>query len=493
MTIGLVIAITFNLHAQRIGDVFGKAKKMIDKVTPDPWKPGSSITTSIKDTLFGFDWIDQEFVDGDEPDSIREWSLAPGHYKATVRSYCLHAGAYAPTKGDGYQIAKLKGTRSRLVHDILERSAAHTDIQQHDVQTLIWGIESGSKFSNYGSDFQLRVKPLLTAKDIASMEFDVKDAVDKMAPEEVKEMSQTYTTLRGKMQSGQMKYDEIEAVAVKTGVPPLGIGSKVIHTGVWSYIGDGFYLKARPQSYPTTDIELYRPANLTITKDSKDRVNSWAYNGYKVEITYDDAPGSDVIQANGRSIPVWKIRSYTLTGPDAGQRLVVPAEEWYFREPMDKIAVIMKDDHTTAAVQRKDGPAAVEDAFPYSGITWEQVQARYAQTRDWVKKINEYEGYAKEVQDIDKQTTLDEYVDQARIDKNIYDGLKAATNPINKKGQSTWIRKNLKMTMDLAFDAICKLAGKCDDNTAHVPDLPSNPAQPGNTSAQRIGLSNYVK
>jgi|GEM_PF-3467639 len=58
-----------------------------------------------------------------------------------------------------------------------------------------------------------------------------------------------------------------------------------------------------------------------------------------------------------------------------------------------------------------------------------------------------------------------------------------------------WIRDHLSMVMDFYFYSICKLRGDdCQsDDEPRKPGLPDYVAQPGNTNAQRLGLSEFKK
>ncbi len=42
----------------------------------------------------------------------------------------------------------------------MERSVTHPEIQQQDIQQLIWGVEAYTPFQEYPSGFQDRVRPL---------------------------------------------------------------------------------------------------------------------------------------------------------------------------------------------------------------------------------------------------------------------------------------------------------------------------------------------
>ena len=485
------------------GGILGKIKKATENINLNNFKPGTAITTSMADTLYGIKWLDEQLAYS-EPDTISDFNLKPGHYRTTIRSYCLHAGVYGPTKGDGYQIAELKGAKADVIRSIMEKSPLYPDIDQRSIQTLIWGIEAGAKFSSYPLDFQLRVKPLLTEQEILAMQVDVGDAVDKLLPDNLKSLAATYSSLRNKMQAAQLKYDEIESIALLAGVPPLGKGSKLINKGIWSYIGDGFYLKADPRGYSTTDIELFRPAKLKIEHDSKNRISSFANETSKVQIHYLDSSDEEFIKSeNGKSVPVWKINKFTLSGNEPGQLLEIPCDEWILRGNYTEIERLLGNDVINpidlipesylAGKGPSTGVTNPEGFIRSHGIAdSESFSSRFKKIKDFVDKIKDYYGDAKDIQDAKDIKPIEDYTNEAAVNQSIAEALKAASNPIDKKGQSKWIGKNLKMTLDLFFHSICELQGGCD-NDPKQPQLPSHPAHPGTTSLQRIGLSPYKK
>ena len=49
--------------------------------------------------------------------------LKPGFYTVELKSFCMHAGTYAPSKGDGYLYAPLKGQKKEIVNSIIQRIA----------------------------------------------------------------------------------------------------------------------------------------------------------------------------------------------------------------------------------------------------------------------------------------------------------------------------------------------------------------------------------
>ena len=117
------------------------SKKLgVDKILKQP----AAITTSFEDVV----------QDGSKmPDfSIKEtaqplyllpkapdggYVLCAGLYEMTNKSYCLHAGTFAPSKGDGYMYAPVLGPKDEIVTGILKSAEKHPDSSQHDIQLLL--------------------------------------------------------------------------------------------------------------------------------------------------------------------------------------------------------------------------------------------------------------------------------------------------------------------------------------------------------------------
>jgi hypothetical protein len=286
------------------------------------WEPGRAVTTNIKDALPVID--DLRGVTTMEPKPIPDdWVLAPGYYRSTIRSYCLHAGTYGPTKGDGYLIAPLKGDRVPVIRDVLMRSTQFPNIEQSDVQRLIWGIEDGAQWDNFDNGFKSRVAPLLSPQEIALLNLEpkraavageVKKRLGGLIPGKAKDLVDNYAELRNKI-TGTTSFDELEKIAVKTGVAPWGKDSrKDVQAGTWAYVGDGFFIRAFPQGYQTTVLEVYRVAPAKLTKDAQGRITRFDSDGFIIDTTYADAKTNETV--DGKSVPAWRFKTITFRHPD---------------------------------------------------------------------------------------------------------------------------------------------------------------------------------
>ncbi|MBC7807203.1 MAG: hypothetical protein H7145_13765, partial [Akkermansiaceae bacterium] len=293
------------------------------------WEPNKAITTTIKDalppaTLYGLDDARIRPI----PDS---WKLAPGHYRSDVRSYCLHAGTYGPTKGTGYLICPLKGSRSSVIVNILDRSRQFPGIEQQDVQRLIWGIEDGAQWDSFSDEYRARVAPLLTGPEIAVLNLqpkvggltsEVKKRFGGLIPGGAKRVVDQYAELRSKIVDTRAPYSELEAVAVRSGVAPWGKDSrKDVQPGVWAAVGKGFYMRAFPKGYSTTTLEVYYAAPANLTYDAEGRITRFESDGRIIETAYDNTPATGTIDS--KSVPIWKFKSVVFKNPD-GQTYTVP-------------------------------------------------------------------------------------------------------------------------------------------------------------------------
>ncbi|MBN9299169.1 MAG: hypothetical protein J0I41_19365 [Filimonas sp.] len=490
-----------------------KGNKLLDKIKNATsgidnasWKPGAAISTSIKDSLPGFRILDDTDFIAMEADTINTFSLTPGYYRTTIRSYCLHAGVYGASKGNGYQIAHLKGNQATLVNAILQRTATHPEIAQTDVQLLIWGIEAGQKFTDYEPDFQLRIKPLLTEKDIAAMEVKISSLTEKLVPGSVKDMLNTYELLRSKMNKAQMNYDDIEKVAVKAGIPPTGLGTVEIKKGLWSYIGNGFFIRVYPQSYSTTDIEIYRPGYFVVKKDDKGRITSFTRGTESVTIEYDDTQGADIATNAGHpSIPVWRFRKFTYVNTAKGISEEIRNKGWILRgttDELDRSFATVISEASVTDIYAARGPYYSEETTAknmYHGdskesINWGDLYNRYKDAQSKYKNAKDAVEWAERINNADKIKNHDEYLSEKAAQERITKGLKAASNPTDFKNKAAWIADLLKMNRDLMYWIDCQLAGTCNNNNdPSTPDLPSNVGQPGDAAAQRLGLSPVKK
>ena len=267
-------------------------------------KEKPTITTSLKDAVTEVTFLD----DFNPTDFAPMTRLArgpnngfildrPGLFELDAQSYCLHAGAYAPGKGEGYVYAPISGPRAGVIRRIAQQSVVHPEIDQHDVQTLIWAVLARTKISDMSAEMRKAASTLLTEKDITELNGGAlgeipDELMDKLmgkVSDAMRPIFQAESKIRGMLTTSTSSFDELEKVAVLVGDPEPGEGSREIPEGRWSYSPDGYFVRYSPSGYSRTLIQLYMPEAFAIERDSQNRIAAISdARGNRIETEYDD-------------------------------------------------------------------------------------------------------------------------------------------------------------------------------------------------------------
>lgn len=192
--------------------------------------------------------------------------LSPGFYEAELQSYCLHAGTHAPSRGQGYLWAPLKGPREPMIRHILQNSVQHAEIEQQQIQSLIWSILARVRFSDLSPEIQRVASQLLTPEEIAELNggalgFIPPEALNLVTanlPAPVRQVLEAENQLRYLLTQTTGDFTALEQIAVLAGDPPPGSGPEV-PLGRWSQHPGGFYLRYFPSGYSRTRVQVYVP------------------------------------------------------------------------------------------------------------------------------------------------------------------------------------------------------------------------------------------
>jgi hypothetical protein len=265
----IAFTIVFSSNAQ-LGKIGEKLLKGKDPLQID--KP--PITTSLEDAK----WQDAS-KDGFTPREAERslmtlqrtpnggFVLQPGYYSMQTQSYCLKAGTHGPGGGDGYLYAPPKGPMEDIVMTIIRNSVNQPQIEQHDIQLLLWSIIARAKYENLDNKIKLVAAKLLTPKQLASInrtgldmipESVQRKAIDE-APAPIQAVLRAEAQLRNMLTTGGSSFEDIERVAVLTGVAEVGPGSREVPSGRWSAHPDGYYVRYIPSGYSSTRVEIWVP------------------------------------------------------------------------------------------------------------------------------------------------------------------------------------------------------------------------------------------
>jgi hypothetical protein len=438
------------------------------------WSGDKAVTTNIRDAYPITRWLEGFDKKVKPVETAASFNLPPGYYRFTIQSYCLHAGTWGPTQGDGYLLAPLKGDRADLIRAILQRSVQHPNIAQQDIQRLIWSIEAGAKFTDFSHDFQLRVQPLLTPGEIAAMSVDigeVKSVLGRFIPGGARRALDIYSDMRQRVTDAQTSYQQLEQLAVRTGVAPEGKGSRTISSGNWSYASDTFYVRTFPEGYPTTVIEILLPlVCYRIERDGRGRITLFETGDNRIEASYTDAAGGDQ--------RVWHFKTIRLSGARPSDALTARDSGWVV---------------ASTAASYSAGRTAVD-----AGQGADEVAARIREAGDKWNKLNQYRAEWKRAQQPQSEQVVRDFTDLTHY----VEGVEAAVNPAASSGgsNSETAGEHLARVRFAWSYLACVLSGDClleapgpGANCARVFDPSDEVAAPGNTSKQRLGLSARLK
>ncbi|APG61859.1 hypothetical protein LPB140_02355 [Sphingorhabdus lutea] len=278
LSISLIIgaSITASSATAQFGILKDVAKKVaapkVAKIIPQK----QPVSTNIADAIYGVPEYDrfvpdiaQKSLTSLPRDEKGGFILAAGYYSFNAQSYCLHAGTHGPGGGDGYLYAPLKGTAQRAVQSILENSVAHPEIEQKEIQTLLWAIVARAKFENLSTRTKFVASQLLTPQEIAALNRDALGMLTDPAfakitgglPPFARQVLRAEADLRAMLSSSSSSYEELERIAVLTGAVERGEGSIDTPATRWSLHPDGYYIRYDPFGYSKTKVEIWVEVN----------------------------------------------------------------------------------------------------------------------------------------------------------------------------------------------------------------------------------------
>jgi hypothetical protein len=184
--------------------------------------------------------------------------LAPGFHEAEFKTYCLQPGTPDPSQGDAYLQGPVTGYRKDIIESVLLNSRERPELDQKNIQLLLWSVVSGSNFNNLSYAVQSDAMKLLTAKQV----FELKGGVAGYI-KTVSNSSGVFTANKGMQrlfESGIHSYETFERLAV------LRESSKTTRKDVkydqWYKQKENYYVRYFPVSYKKVRIQVYVPDSL---------------------------------------------------------------------------------------------------------------------------------------------------------------------------------------------------------------------------------------
>ena len=229
------------------------------------------LTTSFADVAGGAELPD-DFGRGEHFEPLaslpREegggYVLRPGFFTLEAQSFCLHAGTRGPSRGEGYLWAPLKGPGAALIQALLRSAGHHPHIAQHDVQMLVWALESRSPIHQLSPELQHAAAELLSPEQLrqvnGSVLEDLAPQVRAQAlarlPPDVRRALELQSQIHSLFISGRGTYEQVRQLAV---LPALDRVEGAVRLGRWSKHPGGYYVRYLPSGYTRTRIDVYVP------------------------------------------------------------------------------------------------------------------------------------------------------------------------------------------------------------------------------------------
>lgn len=349
--------------AQSQFDILKKAKQAIEERVPSlesVFGNGPVITTSIEDAHDGV-----ALLDGFTPKSYSpllempraqdgKLILVPGAYAGMLQSFCLKPGTYGPQRGEGYLHAEWEGPKADLISTVIMRYGERRDIEQYDVQKLLWAIIARADMKKIDRELQVTAARLLTPSELLELSGyslnAVPDAVGKRvlekAPAAVRQILEAENKMRRMFQSAETRYADLEQLAVLSGSIPEAESQYKIPSNRWSYHPAGFFIRYDPKHYSLMRVDIYYPDKVEIRRDGSGRIISIASSdGRRVEPHYPGTATAQLVSA--------------FAAPTSRLDLVVRAMRWAPGDARQDLLMLAQADYMDlAAIQRGVEPAS---------------------------------------------------------------------------------------------------------------------------------------
>lgn len=362
------------------------------------------LSTTIKDAKI-WGWPNLAKIELRDPVTLTDadrnadhlFTLAPGHYKMTVKSFCGKGYTYGPTKGEGYVWGPWKGSRQAFINTLLHAYNAKGDVPQRNVQLLIWQVLARVKPQDMSPEAKSALLALVGEKGLDVLKDGAADYMTgklaeelyKQASKELRPFIEYDNKIRGLSRQANATYEQFENLAV---LPAPQDTRSEIGRGVWNISPSGYMIRYQPHGYSQTDVEVIVPRVAHFVRDAERRVTAVTWeDGMRVEITYSDDPAREIPGEPGMRI--WNVAQVKITPAGGGEPLVSS-----------------KADYVLKGVPRKKREATKTPLHLrfLSMVPTQDWMGRYERARDLHDRIETYEEWYQRTQRIENGSEPEE-------------------------------------------------------------------------------------
>jgi hypothetical protein len=227
--------------------------------------------------------------------------LSEGYYEAAFKSYCLQPGTPDPSSRDAYLQAPLGGYRKDIVETVLRNSLNRPDLDQRNIQLLLWSVVSGSDYNRLSSAVKSTSRQLLSSKQLFALQGGVMGVVKTIAaafPETGGNNS--FNDIRRLFELGTSSYEAYERIAVLR--QPSIISHADYNRDQWYQQEGGYYVRYFPSGYQRIKIQVYVPDG-SLDADGKKSGNYLLFD----PVTMMAVPANSNAQKLGIGAPVVEV------------------------------------------------------------------------------------------------------------------------------------------------------------------------------------------
>lgn len=262
---------------------------------------GPPISTTLKDARGEVPFLDTLNPTFGNLGSLRNnsgsYTLKPGAWAMDLQSFCFRPGTRGPrrTDGRGYLYGQMAGPESGIFVDMLNKYATLRDVEQTDMQALIWALLARTKIRSLNPEMQVLAARVLTPAQIVALDSGALDVVPPglrrrafdALPAEVRAIADAENRIRDVMYRANYTYRELERIAVIDAPEPKT--GRQIPRERWSVHPGGYLIRFKPASYASTRVEIAVPPRVQIRRDARGRIVSMDFGGgRRTETEYDD-------------------------------------------------------------------------------------------------------------------------------------------------------------------------------------------------------------
>ncbi len=266
-----------------------------------------------------------------------KWRIPkPGLYEFKVHSFCGRHASYAPHKALGYLPAPYKGSQAKILQAIVQRYPRHPELEQTNVQSLIWAILAQAKPESFKGGVRLAAQKLLTDQELRTLNQQGLDALQgevmrRLMPQVrdvLRPLLEAENRLRQIVATLERPYEEMERVAIL----PLDPSDKILcEPEHWYWDpSQGYFYRYRPQGFTRTHVQVWVPHPVEVSYDAQGRIERMELKGqWRITVEYDTSETPWRCPKDARLL-AHRFRKVEFVREDLEQREVVEVNGWLF-------------------------------------------------------------------------------------------------------------------------------------------------------------------